>query len=108
MLADMYKSILKTAIFAIACTAAVAASAAPHQARHDDHDAARSALRRGERKALASVVNDALRRFPGKLIEAEFDDGEYEIEILRDDGVVVELDYDARTGELKNVEHEDD
>ena len=86
-----------------ACTVA-----AEHGARQHDHDDARSAVARGERVALATLVADALRRHPGKLIEAELDGNEYEIEILREDGRVVELEYDARSGELRDIEVEDD
>lgn len=78
------------------------------RARHHDHDDARAAVERGERVALAPLVADALRRHPGKLVEAELDGDEYEIEILRADGRVVELEYDARTGKLIDVEVEDD
>jgi uncharacterized membrane protein YkoI len=73
-----------------------------------DHDQARQAVERGDRVALSSLIADALKRHPGKLIEAELEDDEYEIEILREDGVVVELEYDARTGELLETEVEDD
>jgi uncharacterized membrane protein YkoI len=75
--------------------------------RHD-HDDARSAVARGERVALGTIIADALRRHPGRLIEAEYEDGDYEIEILREDGVVVELEYDAVTGKLGKTEVEDD
>lgn len=85
-----------------------AATADERRSRHHDHDDARSAVARGERVALAPLVADALRRHPGRLIEAEYEDGEYEIEILRDDGAIVELDYDARTGKLRKTEVEDD
>ena len=50
---------------------------------------------------------DALKRFPGQLLEVELDDGVYEVEILRGDGVVVELDYDARSGKLLKTELDD-
>jgi uncharacterized membrane protein YkoI len=83
-------------------------SADDQRARHHDHDDARAAVERGERVALAPLVADALRRHPGKLVEAELDGDEYEIEILRADGRVVELEYDARTGKLIDVEVEDD
>jgi uncharacterized membrane protein YkoI len=38
----------------------------------------------------------------------DLDEGEYEIEILRDDGVVVEFEYDAQTGKLLDTEFDDD
>ena len=87
---------------------AACAVAAERGSRQHDHDDARSAVARGERVALATIVTDALRRHPGKLIEAELDGNEYEIEILREDGRVVELEYDARSGELRDIEVEDD
>ncbi|MDH1688981.1 PepSY domain-containing protein [Stenotrophomonas maltophilia] len=52
-------------------------------------------------------MRDALKRFPGQLLEVELDDGVYEVEILRSDGVVVELDYDARSGKLLKTELDD-
>ena len=45
---------------------------------------------------------------PGKVIDVELDDDEYEIEVLRGDGTVVELEYDARSGRLIEREVEDD
>ena len=85
-----------------------AAMADNTRSRRHDHDDARSEVARGERVALAPLVADALRRHPGQLIEAELDGDEYEIEILRDDGRVVELEYEARTGKLRDIEIEDD
>ncbi|WP_306455641.1 PepSY domain-containing protein [Stenotrophomonas sp. JAI102] len=67
-------------------------------------DGVRQAVRQGRFVPLEQVVADALRRYPGKLIEVELDDGKYEIEILGADGVVMELDYDAATGRLLKME----
>ncbi|WP_336619089.1 PepSY domain-containing protein [Stenotrophomonas sp. PS02301] len=67
-------------------------------------DSVRQAVRQGRFVPLEQVVADALRRYPGKLIEVELDDGEYEVEILGPDGVVMELDYDAATGRLLKME----
>ena len=66
--------------------------------------AAREAVRAGRIVPLQQVVADALRRYPGTLIEVELDEDEYEVEILGPDGVVMELEYDARTGRLKKME----
>ncbi|GAB3065943.1 PepSY domain-containing protein [Stenotrophomonas tumulicola] len=75
----------------------------------DDHaqQTARRAVEQGRYVPLEDVVRDALRRHPGKFLEVELDDGVYEVEILRDDGVVVELDYDARNGKLLKTELDD-
>ncbi|MEN5221646.1 PepSY domain-containing protein [Stenotrophomonas sp. TWI602] len=67
-------------------------------------DSVRQAVRQGRFVPLEQVVTDALRRYPGKLIEVELDDGKYEIEILGPEGVVMELDYDAATGRLLKME----
>ncbi len=68
---------------------------------------ARRAVQQGRYVPLESVVRDALKRYPGQLLEVELDDGVYEVEILRGDGVVVELDYDARGGKLLKTELDD-
>lgn len=75
-----------------------------------DHERARDARGAGSYVSLQSILDDAERREPGRVIDVELDedDDEYEIEILRRDGVVVELEYDARTGELLDREIEGD
>ena len=70
---------------------------------------ARAAVASGEYLPLQQIMADALARHPGVVISVELDDDEYEIEILRAaDGVVIELEYDARTGRLLEEEIEDD
>ncbi|HEL2981018.1 TPA: PepSY domain-containing protein [Stenotrophomonas maltophilia] len=81
------------------------ATAAPVQ--DPAQEVARRAVQQGRYVPLESVVRDALKRFPGQLLEVELDDGVYEVEILRGDGVVVELDYDARNGKLLKTELDD-
>lgn len=75
-----------------------------------DHERARNARSSGQYVPLQTILDDAEAREPGRIIEVELDedDDEYEIEILRPDGIVVELDYDARTGELLDRDIEDD
>lgn len=69
---------------------------------------ARDSVRKGQFVPLEQVLEDALRRYPGKLVEVELeDDDEYEVEILGADGVVMELEYDAVSGKLLNIEVED-
>lgn len=73
-----------------------------------DHERVRAAVARGEMVPLADVLADAQRRHPGVVLEVELEDGEYEVEILGDDGVIRELEYDVRTGALLEVEIEND
>ena len=74
----------------------------------DDQRRAREAVLSGEFLPLERILEAALTRHPGRPISIELDDDEYEVEILLDDGRIVELEYDARTGRLLEEEFEDD
>ena len=73
-----------------------------------DFERVRQAVARGEFVPLAGIIEDALQRHPGRLLEVELENGEYEIEILGADGRILEFEYDASTGELKEIEVEED
>ena len=73
-----------------------------------DHERVRAAVARGEMVPLAPILADAQRRHPGKILEVELEGDEYEVEILATDGVIWELEYDARSGELLEIEIEED
>jgi len=92
-------------------TIAALVGAAVHAPAGADHDRARQAVREGQILELSEILARVERDFPGELIEVELeadddadDDGAdrllYEIELLRPDGNVTELTYDAATGEL--------
>jgi hypothetical protein len=72
-----------------------------------DSARARAGVRSGEFVPLERIVQDAQRRHPGRILEIELEGDEYEVELLTDDGVQVELEYDARTGQLLEVEYGD-
>ena len=78
----------------------------------DDHEVARRAVERGELLPLAQILAATEREFPGRVLEVELeeDDGRYfyEIEVLLQDGRVIELTYDGKTGKLLEMEIEDD
>ena len=61
---------------------------------------------------LQTLVADALRRHPGRFLEAELehDDGRYiyELEIVTEDRRVLELEYDAVSGTLLDVDIDED
>ena len=71
-----------------------------------DYERVRAAVERGDMVPLEGVLADAQRRHAGTVLEIELERGEYEVEILGDDGVIRELEYDARTGALLEVEVE--
>lgn len=78
----------------------------------DDLEIAREAVARGEILPLATILPDIQKQHPGRVIEVELElnDGRrvYEIEIVTTDGRLIELDVDARTGTLVELEEEED
>ena len=74
-----------------------------------DHERAREAVRQGEIRPLEDILERARGAFDGEMLEVELEeerhgpfDGRlvYEVKMLAADGAVMELYYDARTGEL--------
>lgn len=59
---------------------------------------------RYDNRMLDRIVADATRRYPGRVVDVERDDGEYEIEIRQRNRREVKLDYSARTGRLLDVD----
>lgn len=100
---------MKKTLPALACAALCVALLLPLAAPADEGSRrAREGVRRGELVPLDRLLADALRLHPGDVLEVELDDGEYEIEILRRDGRVVELTFDARSGRLLESEFDDE
>ena len=68
-------------------------------------------VEQGRIAPLQQFIDDALVRYPGRFLSAELeaDDGRYvyEIEVITRERVVMELEYDALTGELLEVEEDD-
>ena len=75
-----------------------------------EHDAIRSALKRGEVLPLTKILAIAAQHVPGDVIEVELEDESrtlvYEIKILTDGGRVREIKIDARTGTVLEIEDE--
>lgn len=70
-----------------------------------DQDEALRLRQSGEVLSFQAILREAEARHPGaRLLEAELDDDDgeliYEIELLTRDGVVRELEIDARSGRL--------
>lgn len=70
----------------------------------EDHERARALVQAGEILPLAQILENARARHPGRVLEAELErEGGayvYEVELVDAGGVVWELAFDARTGEL--------
>lgn len=79
----------------------------------DDQDRAREDVAAGRILPLATIVERATGQFGGTILDAEYecdddDHGDrnrlprrrYELKLLTVDGRILELDYDAATGEL--------
>ena len=93
---------------ALACALFATCVLMPSAIADDGSRRAREGVRSGQLVPLERLLEQARREHPGDVLEVELDDGEYEIEILRDDGRVVELTFDARSGRLLESEFDDE
>ncbi len=76
-----------------------------------DADRARMLKQRGDILPLEQVIESAMAVKPGQILETELDEDDgryvYELEILDERGQVWELELDASTAELLELESED-
>ncbi|MBF0448311.1 MAG: PepSY domain-containing protein [Magnetococcales bacterium] len=75
---------------------------------------ARQAVDSGDIVGLEWVLERARTQFPGHILKVELEDEEetpsgwiYEVKILQEDGSVIEVEYDAETLEVLDVEGKD-
>jgi uncharacterized membrane protein YkoI len=78
-----------------------------------DHDGIRRLRGAGQILSLETIIANHRRWHPGgQLLEAELESEYgryvYDLKFLGNDGVVREFEYDARTGELWHLEHEEE
>ncbi len=77
----------------------------------DDHVTARKLRESGQILPLEQILDRARARKPGQVLETELERKRnvyvYEVEILDAEGWVWELKFDARTGELIELERDD-
>jgi uncharacterized membrane protein YkoI len=83
-----------------------------HDDRREDAEKARRGAESGEFVPLATIVAGVRARYPGEIVETEFEseDGQiyYEFHILRQNGRLIEIKVDARSGRLIGDETDDD
>ncbi len=81
-------------------------------AEGDDHDRARRALEAGEILPLSDILKVAETARPGRVIDLELDrdDGRwiYELELISPQGRLYEMEIDAKTGTVLEIEREED
>jgi uncharacterized membrane protein YkoI len=86
--------------------------ASPAWADRADHDRARRALEAGEILPLSEILQAPAAARPGRVIELELerDDGRwiYELELVARDGQLYEMEIDAATGTVLEIEREGD
>ena len=96
---------------ALAAVAAALATYGGATAEDIGHDAARRLRETGAILPAERLIERALARWPGRVIELELerDDGRYvyEIELLDAQGNVRELEFDAASGRLLKQELDD-
>lgn len=77
-----------------------------------DFEIAEEAVARGEILPLAEVIGMMQEVHPGRVIEVEleYSDGirVYEIELITEDGRLIEVEMDAATGAILDTEVDDD
>ena len=103
-----YESAMKHALPLVGLVLALALPARAD----DDHDRARDALAAGEILSLGVILDQIADVAPGVPIEIELerDDGlwVYSLEIRAPNGRLVEVEVDATTGAILEIEEEDD
>lgn len=92
-----------------ALAALALAVALPAALRADeDHERARALREAGEVLGLEEILGRARAQYPGRVIETEleYEGGRYiyEVELVDPQGIVRELRFDAKTGDLVGTE----
>lgn len=89
-----------------------AVAAGREQPKEKDHDAALEALRRGEVLPLSRILPIVHRRVPGDVIKIKLDEDNdtkrinYSVKVLTGDGRIIEVEVDAKTAVVTDVEEE--
>lgn len=84
----------------------------PPAALPPDFERAGAAVASGQILPLAEILERAQARYPGRVIQIELDDDDgrmvYEVELVTTDGRLIELELDAASGDILDVEEGDD
>jgi uncharacterized membrane protein YkoI len=100
-------------VLALIGLVATLTAAVPAQADDEQHEATHDHLRdgvaSGRIKSLADLRRTVLARVPGDIVSTEVEQEHglelYEFRVLRADGRLVEVEVDARSGEIREIEN---
>jgi uncharacterized membrane protein YkoI len=77
----------------------------------DDHESARRAVEQGRALPLPEIIARVAPRVPGKVIEVELEDDDgtlvYDLKVLSPEGRLREIEVDAATGKILEIEDDD-
>ena len=92
----------------IAAATCFGTAAMSRDGRDSDQERARNAFERGEILPITEILEVALRHLPGDVIEVDLDFEDdyisYEIDVLTATGRVREIEIDARTGAVLDID----
>lgn len=78
----------------------------------DDLDRLRDAVDRGDVMPLSALQTKLMKAFPGEIIRVELDEDDgrfiYEFRVLQANGRLFEIEMDAQTGAVLDVDDDDD
>jgi len=104
----MTKALLKSSIGGVTIMAILLSAPIWADDKLEDFERARQLVSEGKIVPLKTILERAEIKPGWRLLEVEFerDNGRwiYELEVLKDDGEVIELQYDAETGSYLGVE----
>jgi uncharacterized membrane protein YkoI len=107
-----YDGHMKTLVLLSALLATLPLAVGGQEPALPDFEIAEDAVARGEILPLAEILTRVQTTHPGRVteVELEFSDGirVYEVDVVTPDGRLIEVDLDARTGEVIDFEEEDD
>jgi len=108
----MEKGMKRTVFLASVLTLLPLFAAGQPPAVPPDFEIARDAVERGEILPLAEVLNRLAKVHPGRVVEVELEYSKgvlvYEVELVTEDGRLIEVDMNAATGDILGVEEEED
>ncbi|WP_420468640.1 PepSY domain-containing protein [Panacagrimonas sp.] len=99
--------------FSAVLVGAITLGAGSAVVRGDDHQGLRQALERNEIVSFKTILDWIEENYVGQIVEVELEDDDddelliYEVDLLTPRGDKLEFEFDARSGQLLNIEGRD-